>query len=434
MVVKRRIVVCLLVVLVAGTAPAWSLDGHFVHGVGARNEAMGGAGAGLPTDALSALAWNPALLTRLGDYQFQFGIELLKGSPEVESTVETPFGPFSGRTEDDTDTLPIPQFGWSHHAQGSRVAYGMGALALAGFFTDYPQDSTNPLLAPQPQGFGRVNSEYQYLRIPLAVAYQATAKLSVGGALTLGYARLGATAAAFAAPDCAPDGSCYYPAANQEGSYGWGAQVGLFYQATPAWSIGASYNTEERFQDFEYNSEHANPALPTFGTARRFSFGVDAPAQAVVGLGWQPAPSLSFALDGRWYGYSGTDGLGTYGFNPDGSIRGFGWDDIYVLAFGAEWRPSPAWSLRGGWNHADSPIVPERAFFSTAAPATFQDHLTLGLGLRLTGALTLDVTGYRGFEQDVTGPFVSPAGPVPGTSVTQRNSADSLVTTLSFSF
>lgn len=424
----------LALALALAASPAAALNGHFVHGVGASNAALGGAGVALPTDALSALALNPALLTSLDGYHFQTSLELLAGSPEVSSTVLTPFGPFSGTTEDDTGLLPIPAFGWSHHREGSRLAYGMGSIGLAGFATDYPQDPANPLLAPQPQGFGRVNSEYQYLRIPLALAFRVNDRLSVGGALTLGYARLGATPAAFAAPDCSSPTDCVFPAANQEGAYGWGLQVGVHYQASPAWSFGASYTTEQRFEDFEFNSEVANPNLPTFGTARSFSFSVDVPAQAVVGVGWRPTERISVALDGKWLGYDGVDGLGTFGFNPDGSIRGFGWDDVLVVALGVEYRASERLSLRGGYNRAESPIVPARAALSVPAPATFEDHLSLGLGVRVTEALVLDLAYYRGFENEVSGPLLSPFGPVPGTEVTQRNSIDSVITTLSFRF
>lgn len=436
---KSRSVVALCTsTLLAGAlllpVPARALNGHFVHGVGAQNTSMGGAGVGLPTDALSALAWNPALLIELDGHQVQSGLELIAGSPEVESTVQTPFGPVSGTTEDDTGLLPLPAFGWSHHADGSRLAFGMGTLALAGFATDYPQGPGNPVLAPQPQGFGRVNSEYQYLRIPLAVAWQASDRLALGAALTVGYARLGATAAAFAAPDCSSPTDCWYPAANQKGAYGWGFQLGAFYELTQSLSLGASYSSEQRFEDFEFNSAVANPNLPTFGTGRSFAFSVDVPAQAAVGIGWRPTDRLSIALDGKWIGYDGVDGLGTFGFNPDGSIRGFGWDDVYVGALGIEYAPSARLRLRAGYNHSDSPIVPERAMLSTPAPATFEDMASLGLGFRLTEGLDIDLGYYHGFENEVSGPLLSPAGPVPGTTVTQRNSSDSVLTTLSFSF
>ncbi|MGD2114140.1 MAG: outer membrane protein transport protein [Acidobacteriota bacterium] len=421
--------------LALSTLPAAALNGHFVHGFGARNSAMGGAGAALVhTDPLVALAFNPAALTALEGDQFQLSLELIDGNPETSSTVPTPFGPFSGTTEDDTGAQPLPAFGWTRHDPGSSWAVGFGSIAMAGFVTDYPQDSANPILLPQPQGFGRVNSEYQYLRIPLSVAYQASPSLSIGGALTLGYARLGATPAPFAAPDCSSPTDCYYPAANQEGAFGGGFQVGLHWRVTPEWSFAASYTSEQSFEDFEYHSEVANPNLPTFGSDRSFEFNVDVPAQLTVGAAWAPTSNVDLALDVRWIGYDGVDGLGTAGFNPDGSVRGFGWDDITVVALGGEWRVGAHWALRAGYNLAESPIDEDLVAATTPAPATFEDHATFGIGYRLDDRLSLDLAYYRAFENEVSGPLVSPAGPIPGTTVTQSNESDSVVTTLGFSF
>lgn len=422
--------------LLAVATPVAALDGHFVHGIGARNSAMGGAGSALVHgDPLTALTYNPAALTFLEGDQLQLSLELIKGQPEISSEVQTPFGPLGSTTEDDTGALPIPAFGWTHRAAGSPWAVGFGSIAMAGFVTDYPQSSTNPILAPQPTGFGRINSEYQYLRIPLAFGYQATPTLSLGGALTLGYARLGATPAPFAAPDCSSPVDCYYPAANQEGAWGTGFQLGLLWRATPTWSFAASYTSEQSFEDFEFNSEVANPNLPTFGTARAFDFAVDVPEQVVVGTAWSPSSRVDLALDVRWIGFDGVDGLGTFGFNADGSIRGFGWDDIMVVALGGEWRSaSGQWALRAGYNHADSPIQEERAVASVPAPATFEDHATVGVGYRVGQHLRLDLAYYKAFQHEVSGPFLSPAGPVPGTSVTHSNESDSMVSTFSFSF
>lgn len=434
---KHRLCFLALVpALALSTLPAAALNGHFVHGFGARNSAMGGAGAALVhTDPLTALAYNPAALTATEGDRFQLSLELIQGGPETSSTVPTPFGPVSGTTEDDTGVMPIPAFGWTRHDEGSRWAVGFGSIAMAGFVTDYPQDPSNPILAPQPQGFGRVNSEYQYLRIPLSVAYQASPSLSIGGALTLGYARLGASPAAFAAPDCSGPTTCFFPSANQEGSWGSGFQLGLHWRATPTWSFAASYTSEQSFEDFEFNSEVANPNLPTFGTDRSFELSVDVPEQIVVGTAWSPSSTVDLALDLRWIGYDGVDGLGTSGFNRDGSSRGFGWEDITVVALGGEWRPGAGrWSLRAGYNHSESPIDEALVAASTPAPATFEEHATFGLGYRVDDRLSLELAYYRAFENEVTGPLLSPAGPVPGTSVTQSNEADSVVTTLSFGF
>ena len=98
-----------LIALVGAGAPrpAAAGNGHFLHGVGAVNDALGGAGVAFPNDALGALNLNPALLARLDGYQFQFSLENVGQDNAVESWV----GPFSGRTEDEGDDAAVPAFG-----------------------------------------------------------------------------------------------------------------------------------------------------------------------------------------------------------------------------------------------------------------------------------------------------------------------------------
>lgn len=427
----RRLRLLLLpLALLAIESPAVA-NGHFVHGVGARNSGMGGAGAALPNpDVLTALAWNPALLAALEGDQVQLAMELVEASPELSSTV----GPFSGTTEGGDGTLPVPAAGWARHRGGSRWAVGFGTLELAHFAARFPQGPGNPILAPQPQGFGRIHSDYEYYRTSLAAAYQATPTLSVGAALNLGYARFSVSPATFAAPDCSGPVTCFFPVADRGEAWGTGAQVGLHWQPVASWSFALAYATEQAFEDFELDSEVANPNLPTFGTARELELALDVPAVATAALAWAPSESVDLALDVRWIGFDGVDGLGTAGTRRDGSSAGFGWDDVVVVALGGEWRPSNRWALRAGYNLGESPVDEESAFASVAAPAVVEEIATLGVGYRVDERLAIDVTYWHGFENEVSTPFRGTFGPIPGTEVAVSNQADGLSASLGFRF
>src|ERR1700687_3644477 len=84
--------------------PAAAGNGHFLHGVGAVNSAMGGAGVALPNDTLGALNLNPALLTELDGSGFEFNAEYAKAGNSVSSQI----GPFSGRTTESGRTPLLP--------------------------------------------------------------------------------------------------------------------------------------------------------------------------------------------------------------------------------------------------------------------------------------------------------------------------------------
>lgn len=412
--------------------PAAAGNGHFLHGVGAVNSALGGAGVALPNDALGALSLNPALLGRLDGYQFQFSLE----NVDQQNAVESHVGPFSGRTEDEGDDAAVPAFGWTHHKKDSRFAYGMGFLGLAGFSVDYPQDSTNPILAPQPFGFGRLYSSYQYLKIPFAVAYRVNDRVSLGASLNLARATLAGDPVGFAAPDCSPSPGglvCFFPHVEADSAMGHGLQVGAHFQATPAFALGFSYSTETKFEDFEWNSSHANPNLPNFGTARKIKFELGAPAVAALGVAWTPTAKLAVALDAKRFFYSSTPGFGDSGINPTtGAIRGPGWEDIDVFALGLQFAATPKLTLRGGYNKSDNPIPDAQTFFSLFAPGIFENHGTAGLGYLVGEKLRLDLAYYRAFKNDASGPLFTLSGPIPGAGVKQEIALESIILTLSF--
>lgn len=408
-------------------------NGHITHGAGAINSSMGGAGTGLPGDVLGALFLNPALLAQMDGHQMSFGIELAQSEASTSSTVPTPFGPFSGSTEDDADLAPIPTVGWSYRPADGRVAFGFGLIGLAGFATDYPVDPTNPILAPQPQGLGAASSEYSLLKVPFAVAWQATPKLSLGASVNLGWATLEASPFGGLTPDCSSPTDCFFPDVDKDGAAGFGFQLGLLYQFNDKVGLGFSWASEQTFEDFTWNLEVANPNLPTFGTGRSEEFDLDAPQIFAVGLGLRPTEAWALALDVRWIGFEDTDGFRGGPFDAaTGLPPGLGWDDIFVYAVGAEYQFPNGVALRAGYNLSDSAITPDSTFFNVQSPAAFEDHYTFGLGIPVYDKLNLDFGYYHVPDNAVSGPFQSPFGPVPGTRIENEISIDSIL--MSFTF
>lgn len=403
--------------------PAWAGNGNQLHGIGAVNSSMGGAGVALPNDALGALNLNPALLTELDGHKMEFSAELADDDITVKSSVATPFGTFAGETEHTADPALIPAFGFTAHKPGSRVAFGVGFLGLAGFGADYPQDSTNPLFAPQPFGFGHIYSTYMMMKVPTVVAFQVNDNLSLGAALLVGRASLTARPAGFASPDCSAGGVCFVPSADSDSAWGFGAQVGLLYKVSDRFNIGASYQSEMDFEDFEWNSAVANPNLPTFGTRRNLKLQVNNPANVVVGLGFMPTERLSIALDAKQMFFEDAAGFGDT----------LGWEDITAYAVGVQFQASDRFALRAGWNETENAIPDIATVFNVASPAIFGSHATVGMGLGVTETLTLNLGYYRALSEEISGPFISPvAGPVPGTNVSIETSIDSILATFSF--
>jgi long-chain fatty acid transport protein len=346
----------------------------------------------------------------------------------------------SGSTTSDADLSPIPAFGFSTRLQNGMVI-GLSGLGIGGFGVNYASDPTNPILAPRPNGFGQVYSNFQLLKISPAVAWTMGPKLRVGVAANINWQSLAVDPMPIAAPDFDPgpdatpgtaDDRAFYPsAAAADAVFGFGFQVGMQYVLSDKITVGAAYTSPQVFSDFEFTSMHANPNLPNFGTPREFSFRMDVPAIYAVGAAFTPNEKLHLGLDVKYMSYSSTEGFEEKGFNPDFSVKGFGWEDITAVSLGAQYKLSDAFTLRGGYHYTGNPIPDEQSMFNIPAPAIVQQHITAGFGYTLVEGVDLNVAAYHAFENTITGAIYRPTA-LPGTSVTNSLSETSFLVGFTF--
>ncbi len=418
----RGVVPLLLLLFVA--APLQATDGHFLHGVGAVNSAMGGAGVAAPGDLLGSFYLNPAGLLCHNGTRVALGFEMMKPERSVSSVL----GPYSGTTVSKSDYTPIPAFGWATRAT-DKLSVGIGMLGIGGFGVDYPQDAANPVLGPRPQGFGQIASNFQFMKITPALAYAVNDRFSLGVALNLDWASLSVDPMPTASPAYDPGtGAGYYSRASAtDGAFGLGFQAGLIYRVNDALRLGLAYTSKQSFQDFQFNAQFENPTLANFQSARSISFAMDVPAVYSGGLA-VTKNNILWTADARYITYSRTAGFQQSGMDQTGAVRGFGWQDIWVLATGLEYRPVQKLSLRGGYNFTQNPVPDAQSAFNVPAPAVVQHHLTLGAGFAFN-ALHVDVAYYHAFENSITGMFPTPMGDM---EVTNRMSENSFLMTFSF--
>ncbi len=438
MLVRRMISLAGLAVFLAVTpSRARATDGHFLHGIGAVNSALGGTGIATNTSLLGAFFVNPAGLVTFGGTHIEMGFEMMK----PERSVSSSFGPMSGTTKSVSAFATIPAFGWSTELSDG-VVVGVAGLGIGGFGVDYAADATNPILMPRPNGFGQVYSNFQLMKIAPALAWKATARLRLGVALNIDWASLAVDPMPTAAPavDPGPDGKpftaddrAYYSSGAHAGTaFGFGAQIGLQYDINDQVTVGAAYTSPQIFGNFNYNAVYENPNLPNYNTARTFSFRMDAPAVYAAGFAYAPTTALRTAVDVKYFGYKSTKGFDQSGYNADGSVKGFGWKDIVVVAAGVEYDASSVWTLRGGYNYSGNPIPADMSMYNIPAPAIVQHHLTGGVGYKLRPGVQINVAAYKAFENSISGPMQRPTGPLPGTTVKNTMSETSFLIGFSF--
>ena len=429
-----------VVALSLAHAPAaLATDGHFLHGVGAINSAMGGVGVATSSSLLGAFYVNPAGLLGFNGTTTELGFEMFR----PDRTIESKAGPYGGATASSSQFVPIPAFGWSRELVANHVTIGLAGIGAGGFGVDYHTDPTNPVLSPRPNGFGEIYSNFSLMKIIPALAYRVTPQLRVGVALNADWASLAVDPMPTAAPavDAGADGAmgtaddrAYYSRATDASSaFGIGAQLGLQYSVAPSLALGLAYTTPQAFQKFEYGAVYENPNLASYNTPRTITFALDVPAVYAGGLSWTPSSRFTVGADAKYITYSTTRGFKGEGFAPDGSVKGFGWRDIWTIASGLQFRPANAVALRAGYNYSGNPIPDALSMFNAPAPAVVQHHATLGAGYTFPSGLGVNVAYYHAFKHSIDGPFLTPAGAMPGTSVKSTLCENSLLLGFTFS-
>jgi long-chain fatty acid transport protein len=196
--------------------------------------------------------------------------------------------------------------------------------------------------APNGFGFGRIRSNYMLITVPLGFSRQMTERLSAGVSVVPAFSMLQIIPAPFSAPVSGGSTMPYYlSAGNQAPALGAGVNAGLQY-AFKAISVGVSYHSPVWFQQF-------NRKDPS-GASHALNFRMNLPQLISMGAGVAVTKSTRIGVDARWYDYANTAGFSKVGYNPDGSVAGFGWHNIWSVGGGVQQIVTKSTRLMAGYN------------------------------------------------------------------------------------
>ncbi len=423
-----------LLVLISITGFAQS--GHIMQGVGAVNMSMGGAATAQPTDINGALLWNPAAISSFNSRIITLNAGAFFSSPALSSSLPAgilgPGAPaVSGITEDDRGTSILPSLAIVFGKEESKHTFGFSAFGISGFGVTFPEEENNPLMGSafnpnensnpinypqQAGGFGLLQSNYMLLQVGLTYAYKISEKFSIGIQPTINYGAL----ELLPNPLSSPDPTRGYPTSDNASAFGYGAQVGLFYDTKTGFKVGASYKTPQYFNDFEFKNTYLDET-----SAPEIKFRMDYPAIFSIGTGYSKG-AIDIALDYRYVFYSATEGFEEKGWTPTASVKGFGWNDISIVSFGIQYKGISKLPWRLGYTFNTNPIEEELTFFSAPATAVIKNAFQLGLGYEFSDRFTLNGVFHYGTssgatEGQILNPMMvaqnNPYGAIPGSSV-----------------
>lgn len=368
-----------LAVMLFGSSTAFATNGYFSHGYGIKSKGMGGVGIALPQDSLAA-AINPAGMVLVGD-RVDLGLDWF--SPKRDATI----GGVNYTSA--SNNFFIPEFGYNKLLD-SDTSVGISVFGNGGMNTDYAN-------IPNFNGAGkRVGQNLEQLFITPSWSKKLSPTQSVGVSLNLAYQRFYAKgldnfAGSSSSPANLTDNGI-------DSSTGWGVRLGWIGQVTPDVTLGATYQTKTKMGKLnKYSGLFAGQG----------SF--DIPENYGVGIAAKANPATTVAVDLVQIKYSNVPsvanpisllGPGNLGTNNG---AGFGWKDQTVIKLGVAHDYSSNLTLRAGYNHGGSTIPDTELAFNVIAPATVQDHATLGATWTLANKGELSVAYMHAFSRSQTG-------------------------------
>jgi len=424
---------------------AHATNGYFLIGYGAKSRAMGGVGVAYAQDALAAAA-NPAGMAdlKLQTMRIDMGGEFFYPPRSIaHDSALLPADIKSG-----SNTYLIPSMGGVYKFN-RKMVIGMAAVG-AGMGTRYDQSQAvcedgDP--ATNGNKFFNFNclagptagvTLYQMQMLP-SVAYKLSKNHYVGASLAIGIQMF--RAYGLQAFDTLGFAATSGNLTNQGNDWAYGSGIRLGY-------LGNFFNRRLKF-GLNYASRVYMTRFTKYKNLFAEQGSFDIPEHFAAGIAVQATRDLVIAADIQRIRFSSIRSVGNPGPNPadpnnffpkgsdvlgtDNGL-GFGWKDVTAYKVGVDYRVNSKWNVRAGYNYGKSPIRGDQVLFNMLAPATVEQHATLGISYRPSKSIEWSMNYMHAFKNTIKGPtaFGPTGAPVVGSNGAISMQIDSVG--LSFAF
>jgi long-chain fatty acid transport protein len=388
---------------------AFATEGYFTNGSGARNKAMAGAGIADGRDS-SILVLNPAGMVGNGT---DLTVSVSLFSPKRKFVGSGGPGFTTNNVNESSENLfAIPNIAFVKEIDDTS-SWGIAIAANGGMNSNY-RDVSNPACVspPLPANNGAFCGGTAGINLSQAL-------ISVGYAKQIGNLKIGASPifafqmfeaiglSAFGGVSSAPG------ALSNNGtdtSTGIGGKIGLQYDLTDQIRIAGMYQTKIGMSKFD---KYAG----LFADGGDF----DIPSNYQIGVSADLSPSVSVSVDYKRINYTDVSSVSNSSRLPvpfgAAGAAGFGWNDINILKFGAEWRANDQWTLRGGYATNDQAVNGEDVTLNILAPGVVTSHFTAGGAFAFNERHAFEFGVMYAPPKAVSGIEITPAGPNPGHTI-----------------
>jgi long-chain fatty acid transport protein len=359
-------------------------------------------------DDASAIQQNPANLLDVKQTQAEFTPSIVY----IHVDYTSPSG-VSAETENPWKLLP--NFFASTPVMDDRVVVGFGLTTPYGLANEWEQTGAfaDPLsLKYQAPYF----TELMTINANPTVAVRLLDNLTLGAGLDvtwsqLTFKQLYPWLAFPGSTGTEPDGKI-----KAEGDgFGFGGNMGLTWQIAEKHRLAVTYRSPIQVNyegTFQINNVTPTATFVGVTPESKFETEIKFPTIVALGYGIQVTDNVRLELDGEWLQFSNFKSLDlNVGNNallfPSTSIAQ-NWKNTYTVGIGGDWRFSPDWVVRFGYQHYETP-VPDSTL-STTIPDANQNVFTVGLGYQhghhaFEGGYGFDIYADRTITDNVNPAF-----------------------------
>jgi len=391
-----------LSLLLALTAPDAALLANGVNNNGAsgRGRALNGATVAGPTDAIDAMATNPAALIDL-DRSWTFGLVGAYAKGRYSKAGERPV-----RLMSEFGVAPELGLALPFH-ESLTLGLSVAPEQLRAVEWRY-RDAPGGLDGRTSYGFRNHRSEFAGVRSALGLATRLGEQFSLGASAGLVYERINLAAPYIFQSEPRLGGVKAALDLETEG-LAFNADLGLIYRASDRLQFGMRYRTETEIDSHGDADGNAGAQFRSIGLSHvpgMFHYDAEVettlPRSVSAGLSWQAADRVRLFAQTEWINWNSafdrltvklSDGTNTAVNSLAGSDDvvdhvPLDWEDRFVYRLGIEFEPAEKFWLRAGYSYGRSPIPVENI---TALNAAIAEHtLSAGVGFMLVET-TVDI-------------------------------------------
>lgn len=337
------------------------------------------AGAGIVGDDLSAVHYNPAGMTLLSGTRMQATGTWVAVNLDYE-------GDF-GQSENGRLKGQIIPAGFITHQINDSLWAGLGLTVPYGMGTEFGEGW---------EGRER-GTESMILTFDINpnLAWKVNEKLSVGGGVSLQYAKAELGSGEIVSKNGPTINS------NVKGdSWAWGWNVGVMFQPVETVRLGLAYRSNISHNADGHTTLNNVPVktdndLVLTNIRSDMEVRIKTPDTITFSATWEATDALRLSGTARWSKWSNFHSLDVQNLDLAGTqfsstVVENNWDDTWFFSVGADYKLNGQWTIRGGVAYDQGPVenqyrmavIPDtdRVWFSGGASYKYTDNLTFDFG------------------------------------------------------